>query len=82
MHLCYGIKLIWLLYIILKFKALVKDYIIDDYIEHFKNIGLTNKQNNAPIFRKMRYDPNNVNREIYYFDDVDVDFFSLICSLF
>ncbi len=65
---------ILLLYIFLKFKALVKDYIIDDYIEHFKNIGLINKQGNAPIFRKMRYDLKNVGREIYYFDDVDVDY--------
>ena len=65
---------IGLLYLILKFKKIVKDYIIEDYEEHFKNIGLTNKQNNAPVYRKMQYDPNNVGQEIYYFDDVDVDF--------
>lgn len=65
---------IGLLYLILKFKKIIKDYIIEDYEEHFKNIGLTNKQNNAPVFRKMIYDPNNVNQEIYYFDDVDVDY--------
>ena len=61
-------------YLILKFKQIIKDYITEDYEEHFKNIGLTNKQNNAPLFRKMKYDPNNVGQEIYYFDDVDVDF--------
>lgn len=65
---------IGLLYLILKFKQIIKDYITEDYEEHFKNIGLTNKQNNAPLFRKMKYDPNNVGQEIYYFDDVDVDF--------
>lgn len=65
---------IGLLYLILKFKKIVKDYIIAFFKEHFKNIGLTNKQNNAPVYRKMQYDPNNVGQEIYYFDDVDVDF--------
>ena len=65
---------IGLLYLILKFRKKVKNYIIEDYKEHFKNIGLTNKQNNAPIYRKMKYDYNNVGNEIYYFDDVDVDF--------
>ena len=65
---------IGLLYLILKFKKIIKDYIIEDYEEHFKNIGLTNKQNNAPIFRKMQYDPDNVGQEIYYFEDVDVDY--------
>lgn len=63
-----------LLFIIIKFRIKVKDYIIEDYEEHFKNIGLVNKQNNAPVFRKMKYDPNNVGQEIYYFDDVDVDY--------
>lgn len=65
---------IGLLYLILKFKKIIKDYITENYEEHFKNIGLTNKQNNAPMYRKMLYDPNNVNQEIYYFDDVDVDY--------
>lgn len=65
---------ILLLYIILKFKALVKNYIIDEYIEHFKNVGLINKQGNSPIYRKMKYDIKNVDQEIYYFDDVDIDY--------
>ena len=65
---------IGLLYLILKFKKIIKDYIKQDYKNHFKNIGLVNKQNNAPVYRKMQYDPNNVSQEIYYFDDVDVDF--------
>lgn len=63
-----------LLYIILKFKALVKNYIIDEYIKHFKNVGLINKQGNSPIYRKMKYDIKNVGQEIYYFDDVDIDY--------
>ena len=63
-----------LLFIIIVFRIKVKDYIINDYIEHFKNVGLVNKRNNAPVYRKMKYDPNNANYEIYYFDDVDVDF--------
>lgn len=65
---------IGLLYLILKFKKIIKDYIKQDYKKHFKNIGLVNKQNNAPVYRKMQYDPDNVGQEIYYFDDVDVDF--------
>lgn len=65
---------IGLLYLILKFKKIIKDYIIRAYKEHFKNIGLVNKQNNAPVYRKMQYDPDNVGQEIYYFDDVDVDY--------
>lgn len=63
-----------LLFIIIMFRIKVKDCIINDYIEHFKNIGLVNKQNKAPVYRNMKYDPNNANYEIYYFDDVDVDF--------
>ncbi len=63
-----------LLYLILKFKQIIKNYIIEDYEEHFRNIGLTNKQGNTPIFRKMKYDKNVSGKEIYYFDDVDVDY--------
>lgn len=63
-----------LLYLIVKFRIMVKNYIQEAYEEHFKNIGLTNKQNNAPVYKKMKYDPNNVGQEIYYFDDVDVDY--------
>lgn len=65
---------IGLLYLIVKFKKIIKDYIKQDYQNHFKNIGLVNKQNNAPVYCKMKYDPDNVGQEIYYFDDVDVDF--------
>ncbi len=68
------IGFIGLLYLILKFKKIVRDYIKQDYRNHFKNVGLVNKQGNAPVYRKMQYDPNNVGQEIYYFDDVDVDF--------
>ena len=32
-----------LLFIIIVFRIKVKDYTINDYIEHFKNIGLVNK---------------------------------------
>lgn len=63
-----------LFFIIIVFRIKVKDYTINDYIEHFKNIGLVNKQNKAPVYRNMKYDLNNANYEIYYFDDVDVDF--------
>ncbi len=65
---------IGLLYLILKFKKIIKDCIEQDYKNHFKNIGLVNKQNNAPVYRKMQYDADNVRQEIYYFDDVDVDY--------
>ena len=65
---------IGLLYLIVKFKKIIKDYIKQDYQNHFKNIGLVNKQNNAPVYCKMKYAPDNVGQEIYYFDDVDVDF--------
>ena len=63
-----------LLYIIIKFRIKIKDYIIDTYIERFKNIGLTNKQGNAPEYKKMKYDKSVAGREIYYFNDVDIDY--------
>lgn len=65
---------IGLLYLILKFKKIIKNYIIENYKEHFKNIGLVNKQNNAPVYKKIKYDKEVAGKEIYYFDDVDIDY--------
>ena len=63
-----------LLFIIIKFRIKIKDYIIDYYVERFKNIGLTNEQGNAPTYKNMKYDTAVTGREIYYFYDVDVDY--------
>jgi len=65
---------ILLLLMVLKVRRVRKDRRTDQFSERFKNIGLTNKQGEAPIFSKKMDDPAVIDGKIYIFEDADIDF--------
>ena len=45
----------------------------DKYSERFKNIGLINRNGGTPQYLSKVGDPNSINGEIYFFNDVDIN---------
>lgn len=56
-----------------KVKKIVIEHNAESYSEHFKNIGLTNKNGGTPQYLSKASDPNSVNGIVYIFDDADID---------